>query len=112
MGLTAAVLERLVTMQGEDLPVRGTYRLAMPWVGGDVEEVAAGTGSRSGPSCTALFENLKPDHRRTCAVVDRLTAHTGAHVHAALSRKRPSDQLIDSYRRRGPARGMGYRLSV
>lgn len=45
MGSTAAVLERLVTMQGEDLPVRGTDRPAMPWVGWDVEEVAlAGTG--------------------------------------------------------------------
>jgi hypothetical protein len=49
MGSTAAVLERLVTMQGEDLPVRGTDRPAMPWVGWDVEEVApAGTGIEVG----------------------------------------------------------------
>jgi hypothetical protein len=45
MGSTAAVLQHLVTMQGEDLPVRGSAdRPAMPWVGWDVEEVApAGT---------------------------------------------------------------------
>lgn len=40
MGSTAAMLERLVTMQGEDLPVRGTDRPAMPWVGWDIEDVA------------------------------------------------------------------------
>jgi len=44
MGSTAEVLQRLVTMQGEDLPKRGTDRPVMPWVGWDVEEVvAAGT---------------------------------------------------------------------
>ena len=49
MGSTAAVLERLVTMQGEDLPVRGRDRPVMPWVGWDVEEVAAaGTGIEVG----------------------------------------------------------------
>lgn len=49
MGSTVAVLERLVTMQGEDLPVRGRDRPAMPWVGWDVEEVAAaGSGIEVG----------------------------------------------------------------
>jgi hypothetical protein len=49
MGSTTAVVERLVTMQGEDLPVRGRDRPAMPWVGWDVEEVAvAGRGIEVG----------------------------------------------------------------
>jgi hypothetical protein len=45
MGSTAAVLQHLVTMQGENLPIRSTSdRPAKPWVGWDVEEIApAGT---------------------------------------------------------------------
>jgi len=41
MGSTAAILERLVTLQGDDLPVRGADQPATPWVGWDIEEVAA-----------------------------------------------------------------------
>jgi hypothetical protein len=41
MGSTAAILQHLVTIQGENLPIRGTSdRPVMPWVGWDVEEVA------------------------------------------------------------------------
>jgi hypothetical protein len=39
MGSTAQVLERLVTMQGDDLPKRGSDRPVMPWVGWDTDEV-------------------------------------------------------------------------
>lgn len=38
MGTTAAVLEKLVTLQGEDIPVRGTDRPPAPWVGWDVDD--------------------------------------------------------------------------
>lgn len=40
MGSTAEILERLVTLQGDDLPVRGADQPATPWVGWDIEEVA------------------------------------------------------------------------
>lgn len=41
MGSTAQVMERLVTMQGEDLPIRVSARPAMPWVGWDADEIVA-----------------------------------------------------------------------
>jgi hypothetical protein len=57
MGSTAAVVERLVTMQGQDLPVRGRDRPVMPWVGWDVEEVApAGAGIEVGAEVHHGFE--------------------------------------------------------
>jgi len=39
MGSTAAVVEKLVTLQGDDLPVRGTDRPLMPWIGWDVDDL-------------------------------------------------------------------------
>jgi hypothetical protein len=41
MNSTAAMVESLVTMEGDDLPVRGADRPKMPWVGWDIEEVVA-----------------------------------------------------------------------
>ena len=41
MGSTAALLGQLVTVQGEDLPLRGAERPEDPWVGWDLDEVAA-----------------------------------------------------------------------
>ena len=38
MGTTAAVVEKLVTLQGEDIPVRGTDRPPMRWIGWDVDD--------------------------------------------------------------------------
>ena len=38
MGSSAAVVEKLVTLQGDDLPVRGTDRPPMPWIGWDVDD--------------------------------------------------------------------------
>jgi len=38
MGVTSAVGEKLATLQGDDLPVRGTDRPPAPWVGWDVDD--------------------------------------------------------------------------
>ncbi|MBV9312166.1 MAG: hypothetical protein JO100_00210 [Pseudonocardia sp.] len=38
MGTTEVVIERLVTLQGEDLPMRGTDRPPWPWIGWDVDD--------------------------------------------------------------------------
>lgn len=41
MGSTPAVIERLVTLQGGHLPLRGGQQPERPWLGWDVEEVVA-----------------------------------------------------------------------
>jgi hypothetical protein len=38
MGVTSAVIEKLVTLQGDDLPIRGTDRPPAPWVGWDLDD--------------------------------------------------------------------------
>jgi hypothetical protein len=38
MGTTAAVVEKLVTLQSDDIPVRGTDRPPMPWIGWDIDD--------------------------------------------------------------------------
>lgn len=49
LGTAAAIKERLVTLQGDDLPTRGVDEPTMPWVGWDVEDtVPAGQGTTVG----------------------------------------------------------------